>query len=72
MATQAQIEAAFTEGSTTKAIRILRANVTGGLTDYYYCVAGVTAAGRARWCATTAADSGADQAAAILVKLRAT
>jgi len=71
MATQAEIEAGLSEYGTGMAVTIIRAEVTGGAKDYYYCTGGVDAPGRARWCETTSASSGAEQANEILAALRA-
>lgn len=52
--------------------QIVRADeVVGATLQGWYVVGNVDAPGRARWCTTTAADSAATQAAAILTALRA-
>ena len=54
--------------------QILQADETNGAdatTQAWYAIGNVDAAGRARWCVTTAADSAATQAASILTQLRA-
>ncbi len=49
-------------------VMIIRRN-DSGLKANYYCVPVVTLAGHARWVETTAADSDADKATAILAGL---
>lgn len=70
MATTAEIQAQIDSGATGRVANIVRSNRIDGTLDEHYTV-GMTGRykGRARWCQTTAADSAATQAAAILAKL---
>jgi hypothetical protein len=59
-------------GTNVMNARILKADEGGGGTyQYWYVQGNVDAPGRCRWCACTASDNAATQAAAILVTLRA-
>lgn len=51
-------------------IRILK-KFTVGTTDTFYCIGGVVAPGRARWCAVTNTDSAATQASTITTAMTA-
>jgi hypothetical protein len=68
--TPAAVQAAL--GSNPMNARILRSDQTDTSTvGRYYCIGGVDAPGRARWCPVTNTDNAATQAAAILTALRA-
>lgn len=72
MATPAEIQAVMDAAGTGKVANIARSGHASATIDEHYVV-GVTEpyAGRSRWVATTAADSAAVQAAALLAGLTA-
>lgn len=70
MATVAQIQTQL--GDSLRNARIVKTvNLRTSTTDEHYVVGGCDAPGRSRWCTTTRANTAAQQAAAILVVLRA-
>ncbi len=64
MATVAEIQAQLDSQGTGKKISILK-KFTVATTDTFYCLGGVVAPGKAKWCPTTNTDSAATQATAI-------
>lgn len=64
-AVQAQLSA-----NPTGATILLADEGGGGAEQRWYVMGGVDAPGRTRWCVTTAANTAAQQATAILVSLR--
>lgn len=70
-AVQAALDAASV-GTLPSDVRIIQSAFDpGGTKQEWYCLGGITLAGRARWVETTASDSAATQAAAIITALQA-
>lgn len=58
-------------GTTPNDAKIVHSMNEGSTNQVWYVEGNMDAVGRARWCSTTASDSAATQAAAILTALRA-
>lgn len=71
MATPAEIQAQLDSAGTGRVANILVSSHADGTYDNHYVQGMSGYAGRARWCQTTAANSAAVQAAAILATLAA-
>ena len=67
--TSAQLQTAL--GTNINHAQVIRAEGVIGTLQRWYVRGNVAAAGRERWVTTTAADSAATQAAAVLTALRA-